>query len=128
MLERQEVRDGSNPCIYRLAQEGLPFILPHISKQRLSLSLEEFKSLLVDRALRIPMTVPYVTVRPPKPQAEESKGGEEAGQSKGGEAKGSKEGGLGAAANGAASKVIERPETCEQLSSVFAGCCVVTIR
>jgi hypothetical protein len=71
-MDRQEVRDGSNPCIFRVAQEGLPFLLPHISKQILRLPLGEVQSLLTQRALRIPHDVPYTTVRPPqaKPAAD----------------------------------------------------------
>lgn len=59
MLERQEVKDGSCPCIYRISQEGLPLILPHITRQRLRLSLADFKSFLCDRGLRIPRGIPY---------------------------------------------------------------------
>lgn len=69
LIERQEVKDGSNPCIYRLSQEGLPFLLPYITKQRLRLPLGEFKLLLEQRAVRIPRGVPCNTVRPPRADA-----------------------------------------------------------
>lgn len=69
LIERQEVKDGSNPCIYRLSQEGLPFLLPYITKQRLQLPLNEFKLLLKQRAVRVPRGVPCKTVRPPRSDA-----------------------------------------------------------
>jgi hypothetical protein len=64
MLERQEVKDGACPCIYRISQEGLPLILPHITRQRLQLPLGDFKALLRERALRIPKGVPYTIFQP----------------------------------------------------------------
>jgi hypothetical protein len=65
VFERQQVKDGSNPCIYRICQEGLPFLLPHITRQRLRLPLAEFLTLLKARAMRIPKDVPYATFQEP---------------------------------------------------------------
>ena len=54
MFERQEIKDGNETCTYRLAQEGLPFILPFISRQRVQLSKEDFLTLLRERQLMMP--------------------------------------------------------------------------
>ena len=40
VFERQEIKEGNETCSYRLAQEGLPFILPYITKQRLQMSTQ----------------------------------------------------------------------------------------
>eukprot|EP01024_Parvocaulis_polyphysoides_P010040 TRINITY_DN13300_c0_g2_i1.p2 TRINITY_DN13300_c0_g2~~TRINITY_DN13300_c0_g2_i1.p2 ORF type:complete len:333 (+),score=53.37 TRINITY_DN13300_c0_g2_i1:88-999(+) len=53
-FEKQEIRDKAIASIYRIAQEGLPLLLPHITKQRLYLNQEELISLLQDRMLGIP--------------------------------------------------------------------------
>lgn len=49
VFERQEVRDQGNECPYRLAQEGLPFVLPHITKQRLIVPAKFVLALLKER-------------------------------------------------------------------------------
>ena len=54
VFERQEIKDGNETCTYRLAQEGLPFILPFISRQRVQLSKEDFLTLLRERQLMMP--------------------------------------------------------------------------
>jgi hypothetical protein len=48
------VRDGTGQCCYRIAQEGLPFLLPHITLQRLQLPLGDFMRLLRERSVPIP--------------------------------------------------------------------------
>jgi len=42
------------PCSYRIAQEGLPLLLPFITQQRLTLSTPEFMRLLTERSLPLP--------------------------------------------------------------------------
>ena len=42
------------PCSYRIAQEGLPLLLPLITRQRLDLSAPDFVRLLTERSLPIP--------------------------------------------------------------------------
>lgn len=42
------------PCSYRIAQEGLPLLLPHITRQRLTLSSADFLRLLTERSLPLP--------------------------------------------------------------------------
>lgn len=116
LLERQEVRDGSNPCIYRIAQEGLPFLLPYVTKQRLRVPLSVFKQLLTARALRIPHSVPYVTVRPPKEDRPKVEGEAKAGS-----------GTVGLEGAGATPTLA--CEAClAQLEHVYAGCCVITLQ
>ncbi|CAK8567284.1 unnamed protein product [Lathyrus sativus] len=47
IFERQKSREGrSVECAFRIASEGLPLILPHITKQILSASAIDFKHLL----------------------------------------------------------------------------------
>ncbi len=54
VLERQEVKDAVNECPYRLAQEGLPLMLPYVTRQRLELPPEVLVSLLRERSLLLP--------------------------------------------------------------------------
>eukprot|EP01025_Chloroclados_australasicus_P048276 TRINITY_DN5464_c0_g1_i3.p1 TRINITY_DN5464_c0_g1~~TRINITY_DN5464_c0_g1_i3.p1 ORF type:complete len:550 (-),score=68.52 TRINITY_DN5464_c0_g1_i3:334-1983(-) len=55
-FEKHEIKGGGviTPCIYRLVQEGLPLLLPHIKKQRVYLTMEEIRALLSDRMIGIP--------------------------------------------------------------------------
>ncbi|XP_065874383.1 uncharacterized protein [Euphorbia lathyris] len=47
MFERQTSREGTSaPCSFRISSEGLPVILPHITKQILCASPVDFKHLL----------------------------------------------------------------------------------
>lgn len=118
LLERQEVRDGSSPCIYRIAQEGLPFLLPHITKQRVRAPLSVFKALLQARALRLPHSVPYKTVLPPredKPKVE------------GGEAKPAGGVGLEGAGGGSETPTLECESCLAQVAEVNSGCCIITL-
>jgi hypothetical protein len=50
------------PCSYRIAQEGLPLLLPRISRQRLTLSSADFMRLLTERMLLLP-----ASAQPPQP-------------------------------------------------------------
>lgn len=146
LLERQEVKDGSNPCLYRISQDGLPFLLPFITKQRLRISIEEMKTLLSVRAMRIPKSVPYTTFQPPKePELSETAtrtaaAGEAqenavagAAATEGTEAGAASamaqrpEGGFATTAGGQAAPELERAATLEQLGSVCAGCCIVSL-
>ncbi|KHN31389.1 tRNA (cytosine(34)-C(5))-methyltransferase [Glycine soja] len=53
IFERQTSCEGrSAPCAFRITSEGLPLILPHISKQILSSSAIDFKHLLQYRAVK----------------------------------------------------------------------------
>ncbi len=54
MFERQEDKDGILGCCYRVAQEGLPCLLPHMAHQRLELGVPEFLALLAHRNMALP--------------------------------------------------------------------------
>ncbi|KAL2521678.1 S-adenosyl-L-methionine-dependent methyltransferase superfamily protein [Forsythia ovata] len=47
MFERQTSKEGATaPCLFRISSEGLPLVLPHITKQILYASAVDFKHLL----------------------------------------------------------------------------------
>lgn len=50
--ERQKLNDASSPCSFRLSSEGLPLLLPYISKQILCASLADFQHLLQYRTIK----------------------------------------------------------------------------
>ncbi|KAF2292978.1 hypothetical protein GH714_034525 [Hevea brasiliensis] len=53
MYERQTSREGTTaPCAFRISSEGLPVILPHITKQILYASTVDFKHLLQYKAVK----------------------------------------------------------------------------
>lgn len=54
ILERQDSRDGLVPCLYRFTQEGLPAILPHVTKQRFHPTVDEMLALLQHRSVGLP--------------------------------------------------------------------------
>ncbi|GAU19133.1 hypothetical protein TSUD_79560 [Trifolium subterraneum] len=53
MFERQTAREGSSsPCAFRISSEGLPLILPYITKQIIQASPVDFKRLLQDKDVK----------------------------------------------------------------------------
>lgn len=53
MFERQTSKEGtSSPCAFRISSEGLPLILPYITKQILCASLTDFKHLLQYKSIK----------------------------------------------------------------------------
>lgn len=53
MFERQTSKDGtSTPCLFRISSEGLPLLLPHITKQILHASPVDFKRLLEHKSIK----------------------------------------------------------------------------
>ncbi|XP_064974001.1 uncharacterized protein LOC135584442 isoform X1 [Musa acuminata AAA Group] len=52
IFERQKLNDASSPCSFRLSSEGLPLLLPYISKQILCASLADFQHLLQYRTIK----------------------------------------------------------------------------
>ncbi|BAT73408.1 uncharacterized protein HKW66_Vig0011380 [Vigna angularis] len=53
MFERQTAREGSSaPCAFRISSEGLPLILPYITKQILHASPADFKHLLMNKEVK----------------------------------------------------------------------------
>ncbi|KAL3355377.1 hypothetical protein AABB24_019446 [Solanum stoloniferum] len=54
MFERQTSKDGASaPCIFRISSEGLPLMLPHITKQILYASSADFKHLLQYKSIKL---------------------------------------------------------------------------
>ncbi len=51
------VQDNLKTCAYRIAQEGLPLLLPHLRKQRFQPSLDEFMRILAERVIKV-CTIP----------------------------------------------------------------------
>ncbi|KAL0285227.1 UNVERIFIED_CONTAM: hypothetical protein Sangu_2788400 [Sesamum angustifolium] len=55
MFERQTSKEGASaPCLFRISSEGLPLILPHITKQILYVSAVDFKHLLQYKSIKFP--------------------------------------------------------------------------
>ncbi|XP_022978420.1 tRNA (cytosine(34)-C(5))-methyltransferase-like isoform X1 [Cucurbita maxima] len=53
MFERQSSREGSSaPCSFRITSEGLPVILPYITKQILTMSPVDFKHLIQHKSIK----------------------------------------------------------------------------
>ncbi|KAG6594890.1 tRNA (cytosine(34)-C(5))-methyltransferase [Cucurbita argyrosperma subsp. argyrosperma] len=53
MFERQSSREGSSaPCAFRISSEGLPVLLPYITKQILTMSPVDFKHLLQYKSIK----------------------------------------------------------------------------
>jgi len=53
LQERQTAREGSSaPCSFRISSEGLPLILPYITKQILHASPADFKHLLQNKEVK----------------------------------------------------------------------------
>ncbi|RAL45797.1 hypothetical protein DM860_009661 [Cuscuta australis] len=53
MFERQTSKDGTSaPCLFRISSEGLPLLLPHITKQILHASPVDFKRLLEHKSVK----------------------------------------------------------------------------
>ncbi|CAH2061519.1 unnamed protein product, partial [Thlaspi arvense] len=55
MFERQSAKEGSSkPCSFRISSEGLPVILPYITKQILYTPMADFKHLLQYKSIKFP--------------------------------------------------------------------------
>ncbi|KAF5200787.1 Ribosomal rna small subunit methyltransferase f [Thalictrum thalictroides] len=53
IFERQTSKEGSSsPCLYRISSEGLPLLLPYITKQILCASLADFRHLLQYKSIK----------------------------------------------------------------------------
>lgn len=98
---------------YRIAQEGLPAVLPLMSKQIFRPTLEEFMSLLRERTLVIPDPPPGYEA----PKAEE-----------GGDASEGGDGGYIKKQHMLERASVEDPGTLEQFKSINMGCCVAMMK
>ncbi|KAG0476257.1 hypothetical protein HPP92_013098 [Vanilla planifolia] len=56
VFERQTSKDVSATCPFRLSSEGLPLLLPYISKQILCATLVDFRHLLQYRTIKFPIS------------------------------------------------------------------------
>ncbi|CAN8283891.1 unnamed protein product [Cochlearia groenlandica] len=55
MFERQTAKEGSSkPCSFRISSEGLPVILPYITRQVLYTPMADFKHLLQYKSIKFP--------------------------------------------------------------------------
>lgn len=53
MFERQTSREGTSaPCSFRISSEGLPLVLPYLTKQILDASVADFKHLLQYKSIK----------------------------------------------------------------------------
>ncbi|KAM7276664.1 hypothetical protein ACFE04_018530 [Oxalis oulophora] len=53
MFERQTSQEGtSTPCLFRISSEGLPLILPYITKQIIHATLTDFQNLLQYKSIK----------------------------------------------------------------------------
>jgi hypothetical protein len=57
-----------------VAYEGLPFLLPHVTKQLLELPLPLFERLITERNVPLPLVTPIGYVPPAKPVADAAEG------------------------------------------------------
>jgi hypothetical protein len=137
VLERQDTRGGMLTCRYRIAQEGLPLLLPHLTKQTFQPRVIELLALLHDRALGVPAEAKLNLHRPEKPVPDEGKP-DAAGAAAAAAADAELSGDEVPAAAGVGQKqptkgpkpparIITDPGTLEQLANVTYGCCVATL-
>ena len=50
----QATHDGRTTCAYRISQEGLPLLLPHLTRQRISISAAEALRLVTEMSVPLP--------------------------------------------------------------------------
>lgn len=93
-------------CIYRFCQEGLPLVLPFVTKQKLSLSLNMMKTFLKEKSIKIPR--PQSDHEDPNDPPDISEQGNEETQSK-------------------EESLIHDPEVIEKLSYLEQGGCIVLL-
>lgn len=54
VFERQDTKDVLLSCFYRIAQEGLPYILPYLTRQKFHPTVKELLHILEDRVVSLP--------------------------------------------------------------------------
>lgn len=57
MFERQDTKDNLLTCFYRIAQEGMPYLMPYVTKQRFQPTVDELLHILKDRVVALPTEV-----------------------------------------------------------------------
>lgn len=55
IFERQDTKDVLLSCLYRIAQEGLPYILPYLTRQKFQPTIKELLHILEDRVVSLPV-------------------------------------------------------------------------
>eukprot|EP00850_Spirogloea_muscicola_P004927 SM000022S07141 [mRNA] locus=s22:98292:108187:- [translate_table: standard] len=55
LFERQSIKDGAVKCPFRITSEGLPIVLPHLSRQILMCTPRDFRHLLTRRSVQLGM-------------------------------------------------------------------------
>lgn len=99
------MQDGLVGCIYRVAQEGLPLLLPYLSMQLLELPLPELHQLLKTRSLHLPEAAKIHITKKAEKDVEST---EEP-------AEGTK-------------PVSLEPTTLEAIAKIAYGCCIVRLK
>ena len=64
------MQDASTDCSYRISQEGLPLVLPHVTKQLVRLSPTDFMRLLTERNCSLPDNAKRGLTHPLQPPAD----------------------------------------------------------
>ncbi|KAK9821102.1 hypothetical protein WJX81_004428 [Elliptochloris bilobata] len=139
VLERQTAaatHDGRTTCAYRIAQEGLPLLLPHLTRQRISISAAEALRLVTEMGVPLPPELRIVTRDLPgtsgAAEKAEDEGDEAAGEPPAkkarveGDTEGPQEG-----KSGKERKLrvpLSDEATLAQLVDVQGGCCVCVLR
>jgi hypothetical protein len=62
IITNLSVQDVGVSCAYRIAQEGLPLLLPHISRQMVRPTAAEFLRLIQERSVALPPSIIGVDV------------------------------------------------------------------
>ncbi|KAK9905535.1 hypothetical protein WJX75_001721 [Coccomyxa subellipsoidea] len=136
LFERQDAKDARTSCLYRIAQEGLPMLLPAMTKQLVFVTAQELLRLLIENSIALPqdMRLPMETLTNPA-ALQNGSGGDEgkAAAAEGEAADGAQPPAKKAKTEGPAEERRERvpwsdPETLRQLDSIVGGCCVCTLR
>jgi hypothetical protein len=53
-VQLSSLQDSRSSCVYRIAQEGLPLLLPAVTKQRLALCAADMLRLLTEGSVALP--------------------------------------------------------------------------
>ncbi|BDA47721.1 probable RNA cytosine-C(5)-methyltransferase NSUN2 [Coccomyxa sp. Obi] len=136
LFERQDAKDARTSCLYRIAQEGLPLILPALTRQMVFVTAQELLRLLTEGSIALPhsMRLSMETLTAP---AADQNGTAEGGSSA---AIGIEEAAEGVQPPAKKPKTEDKaeerkervpwsdPETLRQLESIVGGCCVCTLR
>ena len=133
MFERQENKDNLLPCCYRIAQEGLPSLLPYMHKQKFQPTVDEFIAILTNRAVGLPEECKVHITKKGEEEAVEMAPDVNGTAPEDAPAVEGESGEATAPVVNETKAKAERstfsdPSTIEQLAKVDYGCCVATLR